>query len=291
MAKNCLLTKLKATVNDDSLDILVTDDYLRMELPVAANNGVSNVVVIYGTDEDPVDIEVLDGTINQVPDGSTKTDSTHALIGGGYLNSATRGFTVNSSDGTVHVIIKNPEKVKGIDGIVSVTGGISAIEKMTGITSLTINDNLRGYSSPAFDLSDIDWSVFTGINSIKASYLNSVSGNVSNLAALPTVIQSIALNNNSGITGNINAFGRLTNLTMLSLTMAKTSGTVESLVQAMRANGKTTNSSGIAIGYNMGDNVTFNGAAITNNTSKTLTWTASTITITDGGSYNVTVNA
>lgn len=289
MAKNCLLTKLKATVNDDSLDILITDDYLRMELPVATSVGVDNAVVIYGTNEDPVDIEVLDGTITRVPDGSTLIDSTHALIGSTYMDNSTQGFVVSSTNSTVHVIVKNPDKVKGISGIVSVTGGISQIEKMTGLEVFYINTNNRGYSSPAFSLSDIGWGSFTSLIRLADLYGN-ITGDISSLSALPATMTQISLNNNSEITGNINSLGKFTNLTILGLNGTGITGTVESFVQAMRANGKTTNSEGINIGNTL-SNATFNGATIPSGTAKTLTWTASTITITDGSSYNVTVNA
>ena len=79
----------------------------------------------------------------------------------------------------------------------------------------------------------------------------------------------------AGVTGDIVVLGA--NIALESLNIRKTNctGTIESFVQALRANGRTTGSIAMSSSTN-NSNVTFNGS--TANVKGALTWTENTIT-------------
>lgn len=80
---------------------------------------------------------------------------------------------------------------------------------------------------------------------------------------------------NSLVSGDIVKLGKCINLTNLAFGNSHCSGTIESLIQAMRANGRTTGSmTGNSINNS---DVTFNGS--TANAKGTVSWTVSTITM------------
>lgn len=80
---------------------------------------------------------------------------------------------------------------------------------------------------------------------------------------------------NSLVSGDIVKLGKCINLTNLAFGYSHCSGTIESLIQAMRANGRTTGSmTGNSINNS---DVTFNGS--TANAKGTVSWTVSTITM------------
>lgn len=90
------------------------------------------------------------------------------------------------------------------------------------------------------------------------------------------------INFNSLVSGDIVKLGKCINLTNLAFGKSHCSGTIESLIQAMRANGRTTGS----MTGNSANNsdVTFNDSK--SNAKGTVSWTASTITM-----NGITINA
>jgi len=88
---------------------------------------------------------------------------------------------------------------------------------------------------------------------------------------------------NSLVSGDIVKLGKCINLTNLAFGNSHCHGTIESWVQAQRANGRTTGSV-TGNSQNVSSDVTFNGS--TTNAKGTVSWTATTITM-----NGITINA
>lgn len=137
-----------------------------------------------------------------------------------------------------------------LPNITVIKSDVAPISKIVG----TITD-LKGFYNATFiriaeqnNATTDDWSIFTKLTNIDLD---------------------------SNVSGDIVKLGALTDLTNFAFGKSKCSGTIESWVQAQRANGRTTgsvtgNSSNIS-------NVTFNG--IRGNAKGGVSWTATTITM------------
>lgn len=258
--KNCLITKLKGTVDNSSLlklgEVLTTIDSVSSPtllnlypvtgktLTISAdtnclsiNNGVSytNEVVISDNTE---------CYVNNADAVNLKIYPKYDILKAGKWNDEDNASTV----------IKNIDIFAYSTNIVEIklrnsntdNGDIKNIKKCINLTSLEVNDGCT------CNLSDLaGFTVLRHLTLPKNSY-----GNLSVLANIPTLIEINNCFGNSRITGSIEEF-----------------------VSIRRAAGQTTGQ--ISGGYLFANcpNITFNGNPMGNNDSNKLTWDATTITI------------
>lgn len=121
----------------------------------------------------------------------------------------------------------------------------------------------------------LDLSVFSRHNPSSICTRTLCSGHLSDLANCTNLVYLMLMNSNDTYDGNISDLGTLIKLEMLILNGTKITGTVEALADAQIAAGRTTRS----ISFNFGNtqNITYQGKTIV---SGTLTFS--------GGSYTVT---
>lgn len=260
MANNCLITKLKASVNNDSLDKLgMFSVFFKQEESPTQN---SRYLLVVSTEKNTM--ESMGGLFYKTYGGTslgksyTFVDSDWSEQYGGYVFS----------------------------GYVSNTACRVDISKYT----------LKRVQVTADGVYDIDLSKFkyTQVQYFSGSYL---SGSV---ADLPDNTTYVNFNGNLKIKGTLADFSRLTSITYLDVANSSiepslisslgplkalttmqiiANGSIESFVEAQRdgKDGRTT-CDGITCAYLGAGNITFRGEQIVNKASATLTWTASTIT-------------
>ena len=274
MSTNCLVTKLKSTVDNSNLEILGAVDLV--VLPQSSNGFVSMQTATDTT----ADVEVFDNTIESVTSGNVKKDDTHCQVGSASMG----GFKLYAKKAT-RVRVFNKYVLKklgaGTNSVNDVIGGYSRLK------NCNINDIYITLSE------DLDVSAFTGLNldsltsfmlaGEDTSYTVQLTGDIKPFIDGAVNMTSFGLTN-LNTTGmkkyNIaDLFGNKTKITTLRITSnAFLTGTVEAFVAAQRAAGRTTNTEGIAISSNLGTYVTFNGSYIPSGTGN-VSWTASTITV------------
>lgn len=148
------------------------------------------------------------------------------------------------------------------------TGDIGVLDDFTALIDVILaNSKVYG-----------DISVFTEKN-IRMLCLNNtdVEGDIN---ALENITSMAVLNLDlTRVSGNLAALGKMTNLTNLSVFNSNLTGTIESLIEGFRTNGKTSGSITAEVFTQQGNSITFNGNQIPNSYRYLpLSWTASTIT-------------
>lgn len=135
------------------------------------------------------------------------------------------------------------ESSEWLNGIVNLVGLVGKVQDLTGmynVTALSIETNTPSTTD--------DWGVFINLTNYNFDY---------------------------NVSGDIVKLGKCTALTNLAFGKSHCYGTIESLIQAFRANGRTTGSmTGNSANYS---DVTFNGR--TENAKGTVSWTPTTITM------------
>jgi hypothetical protein len=295
MSTNCLVTKIKGSVSNPNLKKL---GHVVLDLQSASNNYCR--FLNSNADRD-IELTLLSGKIDRVQGDATLIDSTHAIIH--YGTNQYTGFFTQTASEQFKVDISNYYDLKESMPTVNTSNDLPELLQYSKIIAISIE------ATDIFDVSSIsnavllniinfgnsgynnrlygDFSFLQNFTSLTSFNLNSTKIGApinnftpalfSNLTSLKTLI----LNDNkvSSFVGNITEFGSLVNLTTLRLQGCNIEGTVEDFVAAQIAAGRAT-CSGIAIGANMGTNVTFQGVAITSPEAKRLSWTsASNITI------------
>lgn len=292
---NCLVTKLKGVVDNDNLKKF---GHLVLSCQSESNKYFE---IALKPNAEPIDITMLEGSIDTVQ-GGIKIDSTHATIDGNHgfpgivLTEASQDIKIDfgnyyslaglgkiiSSDNVENLKYTN---VKDIDIVPEAEDkfDVSVLKGLVSTVTLSLNtvntgDKLIG------NLSFL--ASFSALTSLKLvavpvgyTDLEFSPSYISNLVNLTTVqfdenkLYSLADDTIA------NFYGNLINLQTLRLQGTLSKGTVEDFVAAQIAAGRAT-CSGIAIGANMGRDVTFQGVAITGDNVKTLSWTsANDITI------------
>lgn len=300
--KNCLVTKLKASVDNDSLLKLGEGVFL-----AKYSSSAWYIFSVY-TAEVPKGIVTVTGAT--VKSGGEKIDANH-FYAGYTLNGA-----VNLENASAGAIVKfsvdnkyNLSKITSapLNGFADVKYChlvefflTPALIPFDNIESLNL-DEMQGWVNPLeltkfnVDLNNLNaanylygdianLAQFTNLTELVIVQSN-ISGNIASLAPLVN-LTTLQFNKNANITGNIASLGTLVNLTTLNSFNTNLIGSIEGFVQAQRTAGRTTESTGITIPYGLGSGVTFNGNLIGNALNRVLTWTASTITF-DG----VTIDA
>jgi hypothetical protein len=275
--ENCLVKKLKATVDNSNLPIYG-------ELKLKIKNG-SFIQVVKALTVD--NCEVAGDTGITFKNTTFSTDYSNPLQ---LTDSINNGFgVVASQDAFItfsnkYVLIPLPSDTKrfGFDGVCEIAGGIDSIIIPTDTKSFELTNSYM--SLDIKDIADkLNKSNITSLEKIRISQTsvgNKLFGDISYFAR--TGIKNIDISGNTNISGDIQSLGSIITLENIALRDTSVSGTIESFVVAQRAAGRTTGSvSGNSAGWGL---VTFNGS--TTNAKGAVSWTASTITM-----NGVTINA
>lgn len=295
MEKNCLVTKYKATVNDNSL-LKIGEMALK-----AIASTKSEYTVNFTTY--PQVIETLDGSLSLTTDPNLLTGFTNKII----LNSSYATFYKKNQD--VVIVIPNKYDIKDLmcsntvinlddlkysnslnmlagflckgslanikDKPITNLNGLNFEENQdiinfSGLTSLI---NIVLYSNPIYG----DISALSGLTSLTKLWMpnSSVSGNISSLSGL-TALKSISFDE-TYLSGDIESIGTLINLTELNICSPNGEGVrgeIINFVNSQRSHGRTIGN----IKIRANSNITFNGSYLTNTNYYNISWTASTIT-------------
>ena len=285
---NCLVTKLKGVVNNDSI--------LKLgEVKISfADKGSASFSVYYDEEAD-LGIEgasfkneentVLGNTMKASAGAQTKVFPTsrpcmislfnkYAIT---KINSSGNGFDVDLAQflqcKRMTSVLLNETQVHGnIDGLslmsnlseigfntTDVSGNLSSLSHMTQLTYLNF-----GNTKVSGDISVIAGN--KGLKSLIVSNTN-ISGDVSVLSDLTELTLFSAYSNN--LSGNIKTLGRLTKLSEINFGGTLVTGDVKELGSAMHSNGKVSGTFQLVLN----DRITYNGAT---NNGKRVTMTFST---------------
>lgn len=291
MSTNCLVKKLKGTVNNPNLEKF---GHIILECVSGSNNFV-NIVCAPGYES--LKVTVIEGSIDHVTSGVSMIDSTHCVIPSD-IGSGSGFFTPNANQ----AIVIDVEGFYGMKNMLPYLHGDKNVNRLR-YTQATVIDvrnpasafNVESFSSfsacESIELRDTGNKLNGNLSFIKDFPLTNflymfapstiqVQLNASDFSNITTLVTLILEDNKiSTISGDIaTLFGSLTSLTTLRIAGTNISGTVEGFVAAQIAAGRTT-CTGITIGRNLAG-VTYNGSVISGSSSKTLSWTsASDITI------------
>lgn len=213
MEKNCLVTKYKSTVQDDSL-LRIGEMRVKVTSVDSPSAGTQSIKIITSA---PVTLEI---------------------IGDGYFTDATlsenKGKTISVngysliyfSNGNFEVAILNKYALTEFD--ITAVGGTFSNNKAIDIKDLSYSDinvlnveNSKSYG----DISVLkNMKNLTAIQALNAQ----LSGDISNVKGL-TSLSVLNLGNNTEITGDISTISNLTNLTTVGLFNTKVTGDIANL--------------------------------------------------------------
>lgn len=250
MANNCLVTKLKAVVNNSNLKKL-------------------GVLDVYGTGNADIGFKGSTPIIVKCVSGSMYSDQarTQAITEKEIPVGAT-SYYVYIVNGT-HIEVSSKYNLTFVY-VTPQTEKISTedFKYSAGITRLTV-PQIKGNLS---DLSGLTSCTTLELVGPAASANLDLEGVASDIAGL-TALTKLSLLRAYHITGSFESLGKCIALTDIKIAETHIAGTVEAFVARQRGAGRTT-ASNIAISL---ANTTFNGTSVTHN-STTLSWTATTIT-------------
>lgn len=250
MANNCLVTKLKATVDNSNLKKLgVLDIY-----------GTGNADIGF-KGSSPITVKCVSGTMYS-DSGRTQaitekvipvsTNSSYVYIVNGTHIEVSSKYDITFFYATPTTEMINTEDFK----------------YSTGITRLTV-PQIKGNLS---NLSGLTSCTALELVSSSAPYNFALEGTAADIAGL-TALTKINLVRAQHVIGSFESLGKCIALTDIKLAESNIAGTVEAFVARQRGAGRTT-ASNIAISL---ANTTFNGSSVTHGNT-TLSWTATTIT-------------
>lgn len=309
MENNCLVTKLKANVNDNSLlkvgemfiDIIeqktptnITNRlYLNSssDLIIEVENGEANITLDsnmesgwtnkitlpYSSGVSPAPVFVRNGNYR------LKVLSKYNLVEvGRYTESVNqKAISVDTkylkySHGLVNIYSKLSGDISNLIGCtkLKVLMSIGFLNKLTGnlsaLASLTALIEIRlQFSNLTGNLSDL--APLTALTNINLWGSSNITGSLSDLAPL-TALTSVNVADNQNITGTINDLRQP--LTNISVYNTQVTGELIEFVKTQRSVGRTT---GTCYSDWWGDKITFNGSVQTAD-KHNLSWTENTIT-------------
>lgn len=252
----CLVTRLKASVNDPNLPILGA---LKLILYTTDGN-----IIIGAETPGVVEVELLNTTFS---DGTKKKT----------INSMSDTLPVAMTNGDVEVAVYNKSSFWYTFGLKNVDGGLA---ELTGTKLQELNFSNKTDA----DFSTAAGASFPYVKSFVAFGGSTAKGDVSALinALSPSKLTTfLFLQNATNLQSfDISLFGKFTKLTELNVSDAKVHGTIEAFVKGQRSYGRTS-CDALKMGYKMGTDVTFNGESIPvgDYSNKTLSWTSTTITL------------
>ena len=276
MAKECLVTKYKAESSNNSL--LRLNEFIHY-VSISGNTWikflVSNTTEDFLVRKDPDDNDY----IISATEGGTPVDEIQLTKSDGA------SFYIYSSvSKEIRLFIGNKQNIKRLGS-----------DNSAGNSCLNLTKGFKTQSSlymPKFEAlmgrnntNDVlgSFDDIKNMVGVKVLYIQINGDSEESISKLSEFVnlEHLELIGNK-IVGNISVLGNIRNLLNFAYGRSKCSGTIESLIQAFRANGRTTGSmSGNSTNTS---NVTFNGS--TGNAKGTVTWTENTITM-----NGITVNA
>ena len=250
MANNCLVTKLKATVDNSNLEKLGVLDIF----------GTGNADIGF-RGSSPITVKCVSGTMYS---DSARTQAITEKV----IPVSVNTFYVYIVNGT-HIEVSSKYNI-------TFFYATPATEKMntedfkysTGIARLTV-PQIKGKLS---DLSGLTSCTTLELVGSSAPYNTELEGYISDIAGL-TALTKINLMRADHVRGSFESLGKCIALTEIKIAETHIAGTVEAFVARQRGAGRTT-ASNIAISL---ADTTFNGSPVTHNNT-TLSWTATTIT-------------
>ena len=313
MEKNCLVTKYKATVNDNSLlkvgEMLI--DIIEQESPTNITNR------LYLNSSSDLIIEVENGEANITLDSNMES---------GWTNKITLPYSSGVSPAPVFVrngnyrlkvlskynltevgrytesinqkaISVDTKYLKYSHGLVNIYSNISGdTSNLIGCTKLKTLKSIGLLNKLTGNLSDL--APLTALNELSLYNADKLTGNLSDLAPL-TVLNELGLYNADKLTGNLsdlapltalknlnlgeckNIIGTINDLTqpliMLDVYNTQVTGELIEFVKTQRSVGRTT---GTCRSSWWGDKITFNGS-VPSTSQLRLSWTENTITLGD----------
>ena len=294
MEKNCLVTKYKATVNDNSL-LKVGEMFIDIIEQESPTNQSNRLYLNTGNTSDLV-VEVEDGAANLTLDENMVSGWTNKITlsksvtapapifvrNGNYrlkvlskYNLTEVGRYTNSI--TQRAISVDVKYLKYSPNLVNLLVGLSGdLANISGCTKLNMIDNSG--TSPNLTGSLSDLAPLTALTYLKLTNATNITGNLSDLAPL-TALTTMGLRSCSNITGTINDLTMP--LTFIDVYSTQVTGELIEFVKTQRSVGRTT---GTCRSNWWGNNITFNGV-VPSSSQLNLSWTDNTITLGD-----VTVN-
>lgn len=266
--KNCLVTKLKSSVDNNNLPIF---DQLKFKVG-HTGEALRFYMKAYASDN---------CVVTGIPDAggavsfSYISDESQTYTNPFTIADQMNGFIAVASGADCTITILNKSKLRllsngsfGVNGIIEGAKDIlAAIPEEVKIlrfersisTEITLEDIIS--SCPTFEALYI----------AKSYYMQ---GNIAALTQLSS-FKNLDAGECRGLTGDITSLGSMTTLENLALYATNVSGTMESFVAAQRASGRTTGTI-TGSGGNWGQ-VTFNGSR--DNAKGAVSWTETTITM------------
>ena len=319
MEKNCLVTKYKATVNDNSLlkvgemfiDIIEQKSPTNQSNRLYLNTGNTSDLVVEvenGEANITLDENMVSGWTNKITLSKSVTAPAPIFVRNGnyrvkvlskYNLTEVGRYTNSITQRAISVDVKylkySPNLVNLLVGLSGDLANISGCTKLNRIINLGISPNLTGSLSDLSPLTALttldltgsshitgslsDLSPLTALTNLKMTGSSHITGSLSDLAPL-TALTSLALVNAINITGNIKDIRQP--VTSLIIYNTGIVGELIEFVKTQRAAGRTTGSCNN--GGWWGNNITFNGSNPGGGV-QTLSWTENTIT-----NNGVTVN-
>ena len=255
----CLVTKLKASINDASLEKL---GYAPFE----------GAVDVYTDGNTWISIEFSKPSKIILEKGSLRNSN---VVPNGNVYE-TQVFTANAEVGEIKINFDKYNIVK-INAIVKGYSGkgidINSLKYSTNINTIDKIYSIYGDISALSNLKELQvvkLELLTDDNLL-------LTGNISVFRNLKKVTR-LSLDRRTLIEGNIADLGSCTSLEWFQLGGTKISGTIESFVKAQRLNGRT---EGLITTPYLGAcrGLTFNGVAITIVGDSKIEWTATTISL------------
>lgn len=266
-----LITRLKGVVNNDNI--------LKLgEIRLSFNGnrqGDQQFGAIYKTSDSVMNVVGYTGGVYKNSDKSIKLEE----IQSGFEN-INFYYTNNTKFG---IMPKYGITGLTLTNLSDIHGGLVALNGLTNLSKLTITD-----SSISDDMSNLDADL-TYLSLDKIDNLHIPTASIAKFKNL----KDVTIHSSTAFVGNVKELGVLTKLENMNIDSCfSLLGSIEDFVKVQRANGKTANSTGIVCGYMSGLQITFNGNKFTGAYDKKITWTDSTITVSNkNGSESVTVNA
>lgn len=291
MANNCLVTKLKGSVDNNNLPKLNT----LVLVPDVAEGEYSTFEVAIVNAQKPITISVTRGNSHLKQGGTGYDDATDLGQSTEFSNASNRliyvtpgadtiveiqsiydvksiSLNLTSNPATHDMMLNNNETIKSMLGLESI-----AVKKYVGSVSSVVNllKDLPSFKNLSFAISE------TGI-----------SGRLSDFLPLADKLEVLTIAACTNISGDIAELGTMIHLNkFVFYSNANIYGTIEEFVQAQRAAGRTTNSTGIDFTWLHSTSVKFDGEFVELGNTPTITWTENTITLSNAQSYTKTVNA
>ena len=286
MENNCLVTKLKSTVNDNSL-LKVGEMFIDIIEQESPTNQTNRLYLNTGNIADLI-IEVENGEANITLDENMASGWTNKITlvknvfpsapifvrNGNYRVKVSSKYNLSeigrwTSSIFQYAISVDTKYLKYSTNTVTIISRLSGnLANLKGCTQLTklvaIASNVTG------SLSDL--APLTALTQLNLLNSVNVTGSLSDLAPL-TALTQLSLTANSNVVGDIKDIRQP--LTIMAVHSTQITGELIEFVKTQRSAGRTTGS--CSNGGWWGSNITFNGVNPGGGT-QTLTWTENTIT-------------